>query len=76
MNTYNVAIAGDGQQGLDLFRSEHPIAVVQTSSFAGFCRVGSFARSQRPPRLVLPVIVLSAITEVADKVFIGVSAPT
>jgi len=66
---YATAIAGDGQGGLDLFRSERPLAVVLDlilPSISGreLCRIFKQQSSE------VPVIVLSAITEVADKVLL------
>src|SRR6202167_6670767 len=64
---YATVISGDGQGGLDLFRSEHPLAVVLNlilPSISGreLCRIFKQQSSETP------IIVLSAITEVADKV--------
>jgi DNA-binding response OmpR family regulator len=66
---YATVIAGDGQSGLDLFRSEHPLAVVLDlilPSISGreLCRIFKQQSSETP------IIVLSAITEVADKVLL------
>jgi two-component system, OmpR family, alkaline phosphatase synthesis response regulator PhoP len=63
---YATVISGDGQGGLDLFRSEHPLAVVLNlilPSISGreLCRIFKQQSSETP------IIVLSAITEVADK---------
>lgn len=66
---YATAIAGDGQTGLDMFRSEHPIAVVldlilPNISGRDLCRT----LKQMSPET--PIIVLSAISEIADKVLL------
>src|SRR5580698_5145031 len=66
---YATVIAGDGQSGLDLFRSEHPLAVVLDlilPSISGreLCRIFKQQSSETS------VIVLSAITEVVDKVLL------
>jgi DNA-binding response OmpR family regulator len=66
---YSTVIAGDGQTALDLFRSERPIAVVldlilPNISGRELCRL--FKEISSEP----PIIVLSAISEVADKVLL------
>lgn len=66
---YATLISGDGQGGLDLFRSEHPLAVVLDlilPSISGreLCRIFKQHSSE------IPIIVLSAISEVADKVLL------
>ncbi|WP_446742651.1 response regulator transcription factor [Silvibacterium acidisoli] len=66
---YTVAVAGDGQTALDLFRSERPLAVVLDlilPQFSGreLCQMFKSMSSETP------VIVLSAITEVVDKVLL------
>ena len=66
---YSVLIAGDGQTGLDLFRSEHPIAVVldlilPRISGRELCQTFKNLSSETP------IIVLSAISEVVDKVLL------
>src|SRR3984885_1459449 len=66
---YATVIAGDGQSGLDLFRSEHPLAVVLDlilPSISGreLCRIFKQQSSETP------IIVLSAISEVVDKVLL------
>ena len=66
---YNVAIAGDGQQGLDLFRSEHPIAVV-LDLILPVISGRELCQKLKAASPSTPVIVLSAITEVADKVLL------
>jgi len=66
---YATLIAGDGQTGLDMFRSERPIAVVldlilPNISGRELCRTFK----QLAPET--PIIVLSAVSEVADKVLL------
>jgi two-component system, OmpR family, alkaline phosphatase synthesis response regulator PhoP len=66
---YKTVIAGDGQSGLDLFRSERPHAVVldlilPNISGRELCRQFKQISSETP------IIVLSAISEVADKVLL------
>jgi DNA-binding response OmpR family regulator len=66
---YAAVIASDGQTGLDLFRSERPLAVVldlilPNISGRELCQTFKGHSSE------IPIIVLSAITEVADKVLL------
>jgi len=66
---YSVVIAGDGQTGLDLFRTEHPTAVVldlilPRISGRELCQTFKNLSSETP------IIVLSAISEVVDKVLL------
>lgn len=66
---YDVITAGDGQAGLDLFRSRHPIAVVLDLilphiSGRELCQKFKALSSDTP------VIVVSAIAEVVDKVLL------
>lgn len=66
---YAAAVAGDGQTGLDLFLTERPLAVVldlilPKISGRELCR--AFKRHSSE----IPIIVLSALTEVADKVLL------
>lgn len=66
---YATAIAGDGQTGLELFRKQRPEAVVldlilPILSGRELCRIFKQQSSETP------VIVLSAISEVADKVLL------
>jgi DNA-binding response OmpR family regulator len=66
---YGVVVAGDGQTGLELFRSEQPLAVVLDlilPKISGRELCQSFKNLSSE----IPVIVLSAITEVADKVLL------
>jgi len=66
---YSTLIAGDGQTGLELFRSDRPLAVVldlilPVISGRDLCRMLKEASAETP------IIVLSAISEVADKVLL------
>jgi DNA-binding response OmpR family regulator len=66
---YAVVVAGDGQTGLDLFRSDHPLAVVLDLilphiSGRELCQTFKQLSSE------IPIVVLSAITDVADKVLL------
>src|SRR6476646_9062273 len=66
---YATVIAGDGQTGLELFRREQPVAVVLDLILPGIsgrelCKLFKQASAE------IPVIVLSAISEVADKVLL------
>jgi DNA-binding response OmpR family regulator len=66
---YAVVVAGDGQTALDLFRSEQPLAVVLDlilPKISGRELCQSFKNLSSE----IPVIVCSAITEVADKVLL------
>lgn len=66
---YATLIAGDGKTGLDLFRQERPKAVIldlilPQISGRELCRAFKQQASE------VPVVVLSAISEVADKVLL------
>lgn len=66
---YAAAVAGDGRTGLELFRSEQPVAVVldlilPNISGRELCQTFKSISSETP------IVVLSAITEVADKVLL------
>lgn len=66
---YSVVIAGDGQAGLELFRKERPVAVVldlilPNISGRDLCRTFKQEAGE------IPVLILSAISEVADKVLL------
>jgi DNA-binding response OmpR family regulator len=66
---YAVVVAGDGQTGLDLFRSERPLAVLldlilPKVSGRDLCQTFKSLSSETP------IIVLSAISEVVDKVLL------
>lgn len=66
---YAVAVAGDGHTGLELFRRERPLAVILDLVLPGIsgrelCQTFKSLSSDTP------VIVLSAINEVVDKVLL------
>ena len=66
---YAVVVAGDGQTGLDLFRTARPLAVVldlilPRISGRELCQTFKSISSETP------IIVLSAISEVVDKVLL------
>jgi DNA-binding response OmpR family regulator len=66
---YTVVVAGDGQTALDLFRRERPLAVIldlilPQISGRELCQIF------KSISIDTPVIVLSAITEVVDKVLL------
>ena len=66
---YSALVAGDGETGLDLFRKERPLAVVLDLilphiSGRELCQTFKSMSSETP------IVVLSAITEVADKVLL------
>jgi DNA-binding response OmpR family regulator len=66
---YSAVVAGDGQAGLDLFRRERPLAVVldlilPNVSGRELCQTFKQLSAETP------IVVLSAITEVADKVLL------
>jgi DNA-binding response OmpR family regulator len=66
---YAVVVAGDGQAGLELFRSERPLAVVldlvlPRISGRELCQTFKNLSSETP------IVVLSAISEVVDKVLL------
>jgi DNA-binding response OmpR family regulator len=66
---YSVLVAGDGQTGLELFRTEHPLAVVLDlilPKMSGRELCQAFKRLANET----PIIVLSAISEVVDKVLL------
>lgn len=66
---YSALVAGDGQTSLDLFRREQPLAVVLDlilPNISGRELCQTFKRLSADT----PIVVLSAITEVADKVLL------
>jgi DNA-binding response OmpR family regulator len=66
---YSVAVCGDGQSGLDTFRAGHPAAVVLDLMLPNiFGR--DLCRTIKAERPGTPVIIVSAISEVADKVLL------
>ena len=66
---YAVVVAGDGQTGLDLFRSERPLAVILDLILP---RISGRELCQKFKNLSneTPIVVLSAISEVVDKVLL------
>jgi DNA-binding response OmpR family regulator len=66
---YAVIVAGDGQMGLDLFRSERPIAVILDLILPGISG-RELCQTFKSLSSVTPVIVLSAVGEVVDKVLL------
>jgi DNA-binding response OmpR family regulator len=66
---YSVAVAGDGQTGLELFRSERPVAVV-LDLILPHISGRELCQQFKSISVETPIIVLSAITEVADKVLL------
>jgi DNA-binding response OmpR family regulator len=66
---YAAVVAGDGQAGLDFFRSERPLAVVLDLILP---HISGRELCQTFKKLAgeVPIVVLSAITEVADKVLL------
>jgi DNA-binding response OmpR family regulator len=66
---YAVTVCGDGQSGLDAFRSTRPTAVVLDLMLPNiFGR--DLCRTIKAERAGTPVIIVSAISEVADKVLL------
>src|ERR1700733_5747526 len=66
---YAAVVAGDGQTGLELFRSERPLAVILDLilphiSGRELCQTFKSQASE------IPIVVLRGITEVADKVLL------
>lgn len=66
---YSTVIAGDGQTGLDLFRSELPLAVVLDLILPNISG-RELCRTCKQLSTGTPIVVLSAISEVADKVLL------
>ncbi len=66
---YTTVVAGDGQTGLDLFRSERPIAVVLDLILPNISG-RELCKTFKQHSAETPIIVLSAISEVADKVLL------
>src|ERR1017187_7762482 len=66
---YAVTVCGDGQAGLDAFHSDRPSAVILDLLLPGvFGR--DLCKMMKAERPGVPVIVVSAISEVADKVLL------
>jgi DNA-binding response OmpR family regulator len=66
---YAVVTAGDGQTGLDLFRRERPLAVVLDLILPGISG-RELCQTFKSLSNETPIIVLSAISEVVDKVLL------
>ena len=66
---YTVFVAGDGQTGLDLFRKERPLAVVLDLILPGISG-RELCQTFKTISNETPVVVLSAISEVVDKVLL------
>ena len=66
---YRVELANDGLSGLDAFRSSSPAAVVLDIKLPGMSG-RDICREMKHDRPTLPVVILSAITDVADKVLL------
>ena len=66
---YSAVVAGDGQTGLDLFRREQPLAVVLDLILPNISG-RELCQTFKQLSAETPIVVLSAITEVADKVLL------
>lgn len=66
---YSVLIAGDGQTGLELFRAHRPVAVLLDLILPQISG-RELCQSIKGISVETPVIVLSAVTEVVDKVLL------
>ena len=66
---YSAVVAGDGQTGLDLFRRERPLAVVLDLILPGISG-RELCRTFKQLSAETPIVVLSAIMQVADKVLL------
>ena len=66
---YSVEIAGDGVAGLDLFRACAPCAVVLDLKLPGISGK-EICREIKQAAPSLPVVILSAVADVADKVLL------
>jgi DNA-binding response OmpR family regulator len=66
---YSIEVAGDGQTGLDLFRARRPVAVVLDLILPQISG-RELCQTMKSIACDTPVIVLSAITEVVDKVLL------
>src|SRR5271170_3408918 len=66
---YSVTVCGDGQSGMDAFHSARPSAVVLDLVLPNiFGR--DLCKAMKAAQPAIPVIVVSAISEVADKVLL------
>jgi DNA-binding response OmpR family regulator len=66
---YSIEVAGDGQAGLDAFRAQRPVAVV-LDLILPHLSGRELCQSMKAISSETPVIVLSAISEVVDKVLL------
>jgi DNA-binding response OmpR family regulator len=66
---YSIEIAGDGQTGLNLFRAHRPVAVVLDLILPQISG-RELCQAMKAHSCDTPVVVLSAITEVVDKVLL------
>jgi DNA-binding response OmpR family regulator len=66
---YTAVVAGDGQTGLELFRKEQPLAVV-LDLILPHISGRELCQTFKSFSAETPIVVLSAITEVADKVLL------
>jgi len=66
---YAAVVAGDGQTGLELFRSEQPLAVLLDLILPGISG-RELCQRFKSHSSEIPIIVLSAIADVADKVLL------
>ena len=66
---YSVLVAGDGQMGLELFRAQHPVAVLLDLILPQISG-RELCQSIKSLSPETPVIILSAVTEVVDKVLL------
>ena len=66
---YGAVVAGDGQTGLDLFRSQRPLAVV-LDLILPHISGRELCQTFKSLAAEVPIVVLSAITEIADKVLL------
>jgi DNA-binding response OmpR family regulator len=66
---YSTVVAGDGKTGLEIFRVQHPVAVVLDLMLPQMSG-RELCQNMKALSDETPVIVLSAITEVVDKVLL------
>jgi DNA-binding response OmpR family regulator len=66
---YAVTVCGDGQVGLDCFRAGRPAAVVLDLMLPNIYG-RDLCRTIKAERAGVPVVILSAVSEVADKVLL------
>jgi DNA-binding response OmpR family regulator len=66
---YAAVVAGDGETGLELFRSEQPLAVVLDLILPNISG-RDLCQKMKNLSVETPIVILSAISEVADKVLL------